>query len=169
MDFDKYISILTLSFVVIGGGFAWFQWRQTTKLKRAEFINQLTEKIRSDKDICKTILLFDYDHAWYTAAFHNGDDGQERVIDKTLSYFSYICYLRSNRLITKTDFKFFLYEVTRIRQNRSVINYLYNLHHFARKLGCPMTFQYLLDYCKPNFPPSFNDPQSTDYPHYLNF
>ena len=60
-------------------------------IKSAEFINELVEKIRGDEEISKTVYLFDYNPEWYTEEFHDGDNNLEHEVDKTLSFFSYIC------------------------------------------------------------------------------
>lgn len=57
MIFDKtiyvsdIISIISLISAVVGGFFAYVQWKETVRNKRADYINDLTEKIRTDEDI----------------------------------------------------------------------------------------------------------------------
>lgn len=165
---------ISIGLVIIGGIFAYYQWRRSVSLKRASYINELTEKIRSDSDIKDCIYLFDYDTDWYSAQFH-GDEELELKIDKTLSYFSYICYLKRQRIISKREFKFFQYEVERILMNPGVQDYFFNLYHFAAKFNVPFTFVYLLDYGKKNnlLTDGFfdNEAYKTNYyfHHYLNF
>lgn len=89
--------------------------------------------------------MFDYDNYWYGSNFHNGGIIEANV-DKTLEYFSYICYLKKRKVITKHEFKFFLYDVSRILSNSQVQNYLYNLYHFSNKFNKPMSFSYLFEY-----------------------
>lgn len=167
------LTFASLILVVIGGLFAYWQWRRSVSLKRADYINDLTEKIRTDEAISKAIYLFDYDSIWYTEEFHGNTDS-ELVIDKTLSYFSYICYLKKRRIISKKEFSFFKYEIERILTNPQTQDYLYNLYHFSQKCGVPITFKYLFDYGKEHrlFDKSFYDKhsyQSGQYHHYLNF
>ena len=92
------ISFLSMLFVIIGGCFGYHQWKKSVKIKRAEYLNELTEKIRTDDDISEMIYILDYDQLWYKGSFHQSDEF-ERKMDKTLSYFSYICYLFDNNLI----------------------------------------------------------------------
>ena len=89
--------------------------------------------------------MFDYDEDWYSEEFHLSGD-LERKVDKTLSYFSYICYLKSRGIITKKELYFFQYELERILRNQQVQDYFYNLYHFSNKNGVPMTFKYLFEY-----------------------
>lgn len=169
------ISAVSAVLVVIGGLFAFVQWRKNVALKRASYINELTEKIRTDPDIKDIVYLFDYEDRWYSSHFH-GSGELERKVDKTLSYFSYICYLKNQKLINKKDFKFFQYEIDRILINPDVQDYFYNLYHFSSKFKMPFTFFYLFKYGKRKkmFDASFFDNKSyikdsTIFHHYLNF
>lgn len=98
---------------IIGGLFVFYQWQHNNRLKKADYINELTEKIRTDEMIKETIYMFDYDEDWYSEEFHLSGD-LERKVDKTLSYFSYICYLKSRGVITKKELYFFQYELERV-------------------------------------------------------
>lgn len=164
------LTFASLVLVVIGGFFAYWQWRKSVSLKRADYINDLTENLRTDKAISKAIYLFDYDDIWYTEEFHGNTD-LELAIDKTLSYFSYICYLKKQKIISENEFLFFKYEIERILTNSQTKNYLYNLYHFSKECKVPMTFKYLFDYGESQgmFATSFYDDKSELYPHYLNF
>ena len=164
------ISFLSMILVVIGGVFGCVQWTKSIKIKKAEYINELTEKIRTDEDIKETIYIIDYGHNWYTHSFHDSCD-LEIKMDKTLSYFSYICYLYQSHLIAKKEFGFFKYEIDRILMNKQIQNYLYNLYHFANKFETPITFKYLFEYGKKNkkFDDEFYNSESKKYLHYLNF
>lgn len=168
------LSIVSIVLVIIGGFFTCYQWRRNVSLKRASYINELTEKIRSDSDIKDVVYLFDYNPNWYSERFH-GDDILELKVDKTLSYFSYICYLKKQRIISKKEFKFFQYEVERILMNPGIQDYFFNLYHFAAKFKIPFTFVYLLDYGKEHnlLSNDFFDRKAYrtnhQFHHYLNF
>lgn len=95
--------------------------------------------------IKEIIYMFDYDEDWYSKEFHLSGD-LERKVDKTLSYFSYICYLKDRGIITKKELFFFQYQLESILRNQQVQDYLYNLYHFSNKKGLPMTFKYLFEY-----------------------
>ena len=119
-------SILSVFLVILGGIFGFHQWRKNILLKRAGYINDLTEKIRTDNDIKDIIYIFDYDKEWYSLQFHKSGE-LELKVDKTLSYFSYICYLKRQKIISNKEFDFFKYEVERILINQQVQDYFYNL------------------------------------------
>lgn len=157
MNIIKFISDILVSnelkgisqvIAIIGGLFVFYQWKHNSHLKKADYINELTGKIRTDEMIRETIYMFDHDiEQWYSGDFYSNGN-LERKVDKTLSYFSYICYLKSRRIITNRELCFFQYELERILRNQQVQDYLYNLYHFSAKMEVPMTFQYLFDYGK---------------------
>lgn len=147
---SDYLTVISIVLVVIGGIITIYQWRKTIILRRADYINELTEKIRTDEDIKNIIYLIDYSIRWYKEDFHNNNYDFEVKIDKTLSYFSYICYLKKKKLITKDEFKFFEYEITRILSNVDTLDYFYNLYHFSKANDVNFTFYYLFEYGKKN-------------------
>ena len=165
---------ISLILVIIGGVFAYYQWRRNVSLKRASYINELTEKIRTDPFISDTIYLLDYEQSWYSNEFHSSGE-MELKMDKTLSYFSYICYLKKQKIISNKEYKFFKYEIERILLNSDIQDYFYNLYHFSKKFKVPFTFQYLFDYGKKQkfFDKDFFDPTaykiSSKYHKYLDF
>ena len=63
MTFTNEISIsditssLSVVFVILGGIFGCYQWRKNVLLKRAGYINDLTEKIRTDNYIKDVIYM----------------------------------------------------------------------------------------------------------------
>lgn len=61
---ENITDICSMLLVIVGGGFAYYQWKRSVALKRAEFINELTEKIRTDEYIRDVLYLFDYDEYW---------------------------------------------------------------------------------------------------------
>jgi hypothetical protein len=142
---DNYLSLISLVFVAIGGLFVYQQWKKNLKIKRAEFIYQILEKLRIDKDIPAILYIIDYNQEWYDSSFHDNSE-LESSIDKTFSYLDYICYLKQTNNITKTEFKIFQYEIHRVCISSSSKKYLWNLYHFSKKNGTPCTFQYLIDY-----------------------
>ena len=169
-----YIEFATLIATIIGGVFALVQWQKANKTKRAEFINSLIEKLRDDKEIAEMVYMFDYEQRWYNGSFHNSKNDLERKVDKTLSFFSYICYLHKNKLIEDEDFEFFSYMIQRIADNYSVQSYLFNLYHFSESRNTKMSCCYLFDYCFKNelfgeHNLQMKDKESKYYPCYLNF
>lgn len=145
ISISDIISAISVVLVIIGGVFGYYQWRRNDLLKRAGYINELTEKIRSDKYMRDVVYMLDYEKEWYSPQFH-GCGRLELMVDKTLSYFSYICYLERYKIITDKEFDFFKYEIKRILYNEQIQDYFYNLYHYSKKFSTPFTFKYLFEY-----------------------
>lgn len=166
------ISILSFISIIIGGVFALIKWNKDKKLKRAEYMQSLIDKIENDNSSGFYIIEYNYD--WYDASFHDNKE-LENKIDYTLSYFNYICYLKMRRIITKNEFLFFEYQIKRIFHNPGVQNYFYNLYHFSLHVDSPMSFPNLFKYGKKHklFDKLFGDKEAykknSKYSHILNF
>lgn len=162
--------VATLSFlsIIIGGVFALYKWNTSLKLKRSEYIKELFDNIRTNPQI--VFYKFEYDEPWYNRDFHNSGELEEKI-DYTLSYFSYICYLKDNNIIGNSEFKYFKYELERILNNIGFKCYMYNLYHFSKKIKQPISFVNLFKYAKRNkyFDKEFWNKDSKYYPRYLNF
>ena len=143
--FRNLIAAVTLILAVIAGFRALAQWKESKRIKRAEYIKELTDKIRTDDDIVKVLNLIEYNRFRYDWDFHESDELESQV-DKTLSFFSYICYLKKQKILSPDEFRFFDYEVTRIFQNKDMVDYLYNLYHFSQKQNRPLSFCYLVEH-----------------------
>lgn len=171
MTIDNWLTLSSIILVIIGGIFALVQWMASNKIKRAEFINQIIDKLRFDKDMAKTMYVVDYDYNWYNQDFHNSNDESEFLIDKLLSYLSYICYLHATGNIKKEEFKILQYELNRACISPCVQSYLWNLHHFSKKNNTICTFEYLIKYGIDSkiISAQFLDSESQHYQKNLNF
>ena len=67
------LNIISLIVVIIGGIFAFVQWKKSLMLKKAEYIKELIDKIRSDPEIREVIYTFDYVVPWYGRKFHGSE------------------------------------------------------------------------------------------------
>ena len=95
VSISDIIALLSFISIIVGGIFALYKWNINQKLKRAEYIKTLFDEIRSNSEI--VFYLFDYGSDWYNEKFHGSK--LEGSIDYTLSYFSYICYLKKKKVI----------------------------------------------------------------------
>lgn len=163
-------SLFSIIGIYIGGILTLIQWRNSLKLKRSKFINQMIEKLRFNNEIVKAIYLIEYDQNWYDENFHGGSD-KELVIDKLLSYLSYICYLISQNHLTKKESVILEYELRRVCASNTVQAYLFNIYHFSKKQKSICSFQYLIDYGLrlKIIPADFLDDSISTYPKFLNF
>jgi hypothetical protein len=162
------IAGLTFVSVVVAGLFALMKWNTYLKLKRAEYVKSLLGEMKSNKDI--VFYLFDYNQVWYDLNFHNSGEF-ERMVDYTLNHFSYICYLYNHKIIDKSDFMCFKYDIERVLHNNQVQEYFYNLYHFSIKIKQPFPFYELFEYAKKHhyMDDEFWNKKSKRYNHYLNF
>lgn len=156
-------EIISTLFVFVGGFFALYQWKKSLVYKRAEIVKGLIDKVRCNKCVSTIMDIIDWDEDFtYDGKFsieantkrsdlkNLSDDDLFKMVDETLSVFSYICYLKSVHTITKKDMKFFVYELRRLVDNEHISNYLYSLYHWAKSLNTSMSFIYLVEYCIKN-------------------
>ena len=109
------VAVLSLLSIIIGGVFALYKWNTSLKLRRSEYIKELFDNIRTNPKI--VFYKFEYSKSWYSRDFHNSGELEEKI-DYTLSYFSYICYLKDNNIIGNSEFNYFKYELERILNNK---------------------------------------------------
>lgn len=171
---EKSISniceLLSIVFTVMGGIFAYKKWDESNRIKRAEFIKQIIEKLRFDENMVKVMYKIDYEDKWYDKNFHGSNS--EIEIDKLLTYMSYICYIYKMKNIKSKEFKILCYELKRTCLSHDVQSYLWNLYHFSKKQKTDCMFQYLIDYgIKNNIIDEalFFDSNCKKYTKHLNF
>lgn len=140
VQWAKIIACLATAFGVIIGV---VQWRKSVLIKRAELIDEILEKFRTDANIRKAVYLFDYDQFWYNEKFHD-TSRREDCVDIGLEYFSYVCYLRKIGILRRKDFALFRYIVYRASSNLGVQDYFYNLYHFSQAQHADFPFPALL-------------------------
>lgn len=165
------VALLSLFLAIIGSFFVYRQWLAANQIKRTEFISQIIEKLRFDKDLVKTMDIIDYGDSWYNAKFHHQSE-LEFEMDKLLSYLSYICYIYETKNIGTKEFKILRYELHRTCSSHAVQSYLWNLYHFSKKSNSNCAFHYLIDYGIKNGlieKVKFKNKDSNEYPKYLNF
>ena len=171
--FNTWIELLTFACVATGGCWAIMQWRRQVKRESAEFLKELLDAFWAI-DNESFIYDIDYGEQWYDSEFHASD--KEKVVDRTLTFFSYMCFLRANGLFGKSGFEYFDYDLRRVLGNSQVIDYLYNVHHFSSKLGFTSPFKCLVEFgieCELISRADFFDPtlhmRDRQFHRYLNF
>lgn len=179
---ENMIDVIKLMFAIIGGFFALRQWNTQIKHKRAEIVKELITKVRDDNDISSIMDVIDWDEGIrYNGKFSVNpnypkeslkkisDDELFRKIDKTLSHYSYICYLKANKTLTKKELSVFEYKLRRIADNEHTSNYLYSLYHWSKRLNVECSFCYLIQYFLDQgyFTKDFKDLHSSKYTCYL--
>lgn len=151
MNTSEILSLITLIATVIiavtGGIFALVQWHKSSKVRKAQFIESLVEKLRLNKDVSTAMYTIDYDDHWYGKKFHNSGN-LERIIDSLFSCLDYICYLFNNKVINDEELIIFKYKLTRTCTNPQSQAYLWNLYHFSKINKVPCSYVNLINYLK---------------------
>lgn len=145
-----FIELLTLLTIIVGGAFALFKYHSLAKLKRADYAINLAEKLRTDESLIEAYKKIDYGNkngGWYNSEFHNSGK-TEQEIDRLFAYFSYVLYLRKERVISKKEFAFLEHNIDRLLKSNQSKDYLYNLYHFSDLQGIQKPFNNLIEYAK---------------------
>ena len=170
MKFTEILNVLTIGLSVIGGIVALFQWSDSNKLKRAEYVNNLFKEFNNNEDVKEVLYNIEYDIKWYNESFHNSGK-LEQATDMALNYYSYICYLYESKLIKSKEFEFYKYQIERVIKNEEVQNYMYNVYHNSVYYNNEMSFLYLFKYGEKHkfFDKEFYNPLSDKYTATLSF
>ena len=156
-NWNSLLEIIKVLVTLAGAVFALFQWWKSNNYKRAELVQKLMEKVRDDEEISELVLKIDYS----TEIRYNGDflyEGEPRdsiksqelmtKIDKTLAYYSYICYLKKQKILKDEDILIFDYTIKRLTTNPHMANYLYSLYHWSNSIKINCSFDYLIKYAE---------------------
>jgi len=166
---DNFLTLSSMVLMSIGGIFALIQWISSKKIRKAEFVHQIINRLRFDDEMQKVMYLIDYNHKWYSENFHNSE--LENRVDKLLSYIDYICYLYFLKNISNNEFRILKYEINRICISPSVQAYLWNLYHFSKRMNTNCSFMHIIDYGikKKIIKNEFKENGKDLYFKYLNF
>lgn len=174
----NWFDIFSAISCIIGGSIALLQWQKSNSYKRAELVSTMVEKMRSDSDIAILLDIID----WDKGLLYNGEflldegcpiidaaawekDKLFHIIDRTLSFFSFYCYLRQSHSIKKADMVLVEYNLRRLADNPSIANYLFSIYHWSAYLGVTCSHKPLIDYCiKKNYlNKNFKSPDCKEY------
>ena len=155
---ENIIDLIMIFMGAIGGTFALIQWKKSNDYKRADLVQSMITKLRDDKDISIITDIIDWNEALkYDGRFSIENCTREDInqytsdeifikIDKTLSHYSYVCYLYKQGIFKKNDIAIFDYNIKRIVNNEQIANYLYSLFHWSESIDVNCSFEYLIDY-----------------------
>ena len=143
---DNYLSLILIIVMAIGSFFALIQWNSSIKIRRTEFLDEIINKLWFDVDMAKTMHMIDNNPNWYTENFHKNYSELGYQIDKLLSYFDFICYLRFIKNLSLNEFSVIRYEIDRTCASPSVQAYLWNLYHLSNEIEAGCSFMYIIDY-----------------------
>lgn len=163
-------DVIFLIFSALSAFFALFQWRQSYKLKRAECLKEALSKIRDDKEFAIVLYDIDYGENWYTENFIS-DHTNEQKFDAVFAYFDYLCKLKNKHILSKSEFRVFEYRISRMANNDSFLDYMFNLYHFSKTNDKDISFYHLLTYLRKKklLDDDFWNANSKQYVKRLNF
>lgn len=134
MQIGSLAEIITAVVALLGVIVSVREYKRSNLIKRSSYIEPLIEKMKSD-EISEVVYMFQYGKFEYNGDFHGSGD-MERKVDKTIQYFSYLCYLREKKIISEDEFSFFELEISQSLRDSNLIDYLYNLFHFVCRVEC---------------------------------
>lgn len=155
----SWVDVVTLLSVIVGGGFAWWQWRQSCRVRRAEHLNVILSRY----DTQATSIHF---YQLINNTTYGGTDGDlfylgglrfrdvmegdgrvivsEKDIDSMLLMFSQICYEQQNGTISNTEFAFFCYQIRRTLAHRQIKQYLYDYAEYCAQYKIAFPYRALV-------------------------
>ena len=128
---------------ICGAIFAFYKWHISQKQKEVEMLHSLIEALRTP-EVLRFIRKSDYEGKWYSKQFHNSK--QEELVDGVLTEYAYLCHLRKTRMISRSTFDFFRYDIEAVMSDPQMIDYFYNLYRYTRKAKTIFPFIHLLEY-----------------------
>lgn len=171
---DNVVGIITILVSILGFFLACYQLWNGNKVKSAELLRSIIERLRFDEGIVDAFYMIEYGNNWYGFDFHETDGREERNIDGLLIYLSFVCYLRNKKLIKKSEFSSIEYFYSRVCSDFNVQAYLWNIYQFSKSNGRTCSFEYLIQYMKETGYIEAEEFEKQDngmkkYPKYLNF
>lgn len=112
----------------VAGAFAYWRFSAERVLRRAERLENVLKDLNR-KEIAETFYRFiEGGEKFYDCGKSEFLCDSERVIDYMLGRFSYLCYLRSRRVLGSSEFSEFAYQIERTISNGYVQAYIYDLY-----------------------------------------
>lgn len=120
----NWVEIATLICLAFGGLFAWWQWRKAQKSAHIENMRQLLNEFK-DKEVQKFFYKYLKNPAThiYDTPF-KFETGVEEPLDRLLTLYSTVCYMRERGVIERREFTFFAYQIHKTLLNSQIARYL---------------------------------------------
>ena len=108
------------------------EYKRSNYIIRANYIEKLIDRLKTDKEIRDLIYMFQYDQFTYDDNFHGYEI--EKNIDRMLHYFTYLCYLKDKKIIKDEEFGCFEIIINDALENIDLQAYLYHLYHQKKRI-----------------------------------
>lgn len=145
LRYDTLIGNIAWFGAILGVLFGYLRWHAASILKKAELLKQYVTHMFSVPEIISTIYTVECDPERDIELYHK-NTREARNFDRTLTFFSYVCYLISRKILNKREIPFFEYHVDCLLNSRSVQKYLLQLHEAAEEKNVTMPFNHLCLY-----------------------
>lgn len=150
MDYllDHLIEFLSLILTAVGGTFALYQWRISTKNNHAEYVDRLLSQMTDNELIHKFLFDADYEVVWYDENFHSDTEHNSgSCADKAFFFLNYLCYLKETGLLSKNDFVVFEYHISIAALDKGTKAYFLDLYQNSLVYRMQFPFRFFLKYC----------------------
>lgn len=125
---DSLTNWIQLGFTVIAGLYALYLFRQSNKEKRNQFVLDILNRLYNDQEIRTIIYSVDSGQNLNEIKYQGN---LEQQADKTIQYLDYIGYLINEGSLNLNDIRPFKYEINRILNDSTVIEYI----NWLRSIG----------------------------------
>lgn len=125
------IALSSLIVSTLGIGLLIYQLRKESLRRRAELINSIFMNYNTDSKSVEIFYRIDYGTFELSKYCLNGD---EHDLDRFLSHFEKIAILIEYKIIDMNDLSIIAYELTKIANNKSILNYLRRVDLMTNKL-----------------------------------
>ena len=128
---SSWMDMVETLFVIMGGVFAYYQWRRDQRSRCADLYGQLVSIFTSDEIFHAFEELIDRDGLSDVEVEKNrseiSQDKQIVRLDKVLMFLNQVCYLYGNKMIGEKEFQSFRYPMLRTLSNKKVLKYIEGL------------------------------------------
>ena len=101
--------------------------KKANKIRRAELLRKLLDRYYSN-EIADSIKAIDKEKVAfsYKRNFDVDDEGKKSIslVDPVLLFFSNVCYLKNNGLLSPKEFEIFEWRLKKVMSNQSVLDYV---------------------------------------------
>ena len=154
----NWVEIATLCTVLIGGAFAWWQWRQNCHVSHAEHLNDILERYGSKRMtdlfyrlVNNTTYGGEDSEVFYLGGLRfqdikgnmSEDNIRENDIDSVLLLFAQICHEHEQGTISDSEFAFFCYQIHRTLAHKQFKQYLFDLSQHCGKFKIAFPYRAL--------------------------
>lgn len=164
------VEVLTLILTTLGGIFALYQWNISVRNNKAQYVDELLQRMMDDKKIREFLRIVDYEEEWYLKEFHDVAENKSfrhipQIADRTLFFVNHLCYLNNRRIIRRSELRVFEYYLITLAQSPQIQSYILDLYHYSLAEKRMFPFGYFLDYAVKNkiIPKEVKDPDYMKY------